>query len=640
MLKKFLLSVSLVFCLLYNYGDCKPLNLNEIIDATCKVTSGVGAGSGTVFSEDENYYFVLTNYHVVGTNKNVDLEFYARGWKSNKLGAEVVWKAYQQNTDVDFCVVRVPKKKFGNKRPRVIPLVPRNHKMKPGNYISAAGCPQGIGPSAWEGHVRVSENNRIVFIPAPVGGQSGSGILTLIQNENGELESRIGAIVTWRIEQPLGQDSVVGGGIMISNLYDAFENGSKKANPIPTSYKHVSTPNCIHCGKSLYDHALATDGKFYCVNTTRETGNKYIVGLPRNENIKYWSANNTEIINLYETQCGPNGNCQPGQGGPTMPYYGDPDGLFRRRQPQPQPQQPPNGGGGGNPYGIEPPDIPGLGGNIPSTPKVEDKPIPKTPEELQPVPKDNALAEQLRDVANKMQSLAVEKENLEKLNKELQDKLADANIPITTKVSQVVQNNPTSSVVGFGLAGILLYFLWKRVIKNIVVKQVDKVEDLLQKKITEKWGEDAGKQARETMDGLDTLLLDWADTFLEERRYANKINKNIERSIFENQRSKAMEQLFKDSKPDISTLKEKLEDLLQSSKATEVAEKDISGTALIDKLITDLKGMPSPTTEQYEAIVKAVKDHESKENDTGVLAKIKDLENQIAQIKESKVEVK
>lgn len=640
MLKKILLSLTMIF-VFCGFGFAAPLNLNEISDATCRITSNVGVGSGTVFSEDDQYYYILTNYHVIGANNTVKLEFFSRGWKTVPLDSAVVWKQYVKNSDVDFAILRINKDKFGNKKPRIIPLIPRKNKLKSGNYINGSGFPMGSGPQAWEGHVKLSKEGRIIFVPAPISGQSGSGILTLYANEQGELESRIGAILTWRIEEAVGQDKVVGGAISIDNLYALFDKKTEFTPQIlPVSYKQVVAPNCSICNKPLYDHALGSDGKFYCVKV--ENGSQYIVGLPKTAIVRYWKANTDEIAKLYEVQC-QGGSCPVPNTGGAMPFYGDEDGLFRRRQvPIPNtprrntPQQPSPQPTPANPYGVEPPDIPGISGKntplpIPEDKKIETKPIPTAP-----VPQDNSLADNLRKAADQIQALSVEKENLEKVNKELTDKLAEANISTITKVSQVVQNNPTTAVVGFGLGGILIYFLWKRVIKKIVVKQVDKVEDLIQNKVTEKWGEEAGKQARQVMDGADELILNFVDTFLEERRSANKFSKRFEQNIVANQRDKVADRLFPEGKVDNEALKAQLTKLLQDSQKTEIAEKDQVGIDLTNQLLSQVKD--NLTVDQIAEIVKKVKEHEDKEKDTDVLAEIKALQDSIAALQANPVQ--
>ena len=68
MIRSLILSTLLVLAFAAT-ANAKFLTLNEIGEASCRVKVSDAAGSGTSFSEDKDYIYVLTNAHVVGNNK-------------------------------------------------------------------------------------------------------------------------------------------------------------------------------------------------------------------------------------------------------------------------------------------------------------------------------------------------------------------------------------------------------------------------------------------------------------------------------------------------------------------------------------------------------------------------------------------
>jgi hypothetical protein len=257
----------------------KPLTLNEISEAGCRIdvshnllgTIKHEIGSGICIKEDTNNIYILTNGHVLNTANNALVEFFRCGCVSQKLNAKVIYKAYRLNTDIDFCILSLPKTSFGQyPLPRVIPLAPKNYIPKTGYYIASAGCPQGRDLIMWQGYVSLATSSRLLFTPAPLPGQSGSGLLVQIQDSNGEWHTRVGGVVTWRILKQIKdivtlnrEDRYTGGAIPISRLYDILANNNNvQPTKMPISYSHISyNKPCKYCGKMPSEHALGSDGK-------------------------------------------------------------------------------------------------------------------------------------------------------------------------------------------------------------------------------------------------------------------------------------------------------------------------------------------------------------------------------------------
>ena len=66
-------------------GFAQPLTMDEALEGVCRVTTRTAAGSGTVFQEDEDKYYILTNGHVIERSKRGHLEFFQDGYKSALL---------------------------------------------------------------------------------------------------------------------------------------------------------------------------------------------------------------------------------------------------------------------------------------------------------------------------------------------------------------------------------------------------------------------------------------------------------------------------------------------------------------------------------------------------------------------------
>ncbi len=485
MLKHIFVSIASIV-LLVNPLNAKPLTLNEVSEAVCRVTSPIdngksAMGSGTCISESDSAYFVLTNAHVTQSASSVYVEFFKLGVKSNKISGKVIWRAYKDNVDTDFAIVSVDKSLFGEVKPRVIPLVPREYKIQAGYYISAVGCPNGRWANGWEGRISLDNGSRVIFTPPPVSGQSGTGLTVLLQGADGEWYTRVGAIVTYRIKNRPGiesDDIDVGGAIPISTLYDAL-NGKISKTTVPVSYKRVSDTICRGCGKERNDHALASDGRLYCIKYNA-AGNKY-VDVPSGVSIISWTAG-----------CGPNGCPSPTPDDVRNPIFG---GLRRPQTPTPQqpsplPIPPTNGGA-----------FPNLGAAWPGLDKKD----------------------------SKVDSLEEKIKILEEGKKALEDKIAELNKkpePAANVVAEVKDNSLLSRFggVGIGIGAFLglgiVAFIWRRFVRTPVVAKLDTLEDFLQAKIAAQYGDEYAAEARELMEGIESFVLQLVDNYVQNRNTA------------------------------------------------------------------------------------------------------------------------
>jgi cell division septum initiation protein DivIVA len=484
---------------------------------------GWGKGTGTCVGEDATSYIVLTNAHVVGNNSQVSLKFFKGGYQTGLIPGTVIWRAYQQRTDVDLSLVRVAKSHFGRHPPRVIPIAPVGYKPQTGNYIAAAGCPSGRWLQSWEGHVVAGEQGRVIFVPQPIGGQSGSGLAVLIRGTDGEIYTRIGAVLTWRDER-----NKTGAAIPIGTFYALTQrNSNHQPYYIPTSYTEAST-KMVHGGT----HALGNDNKIYKVYRLSNGGVE--VRFPE-------GTTGVDIVNwdYYKNcvcpYCGRNHPPYgPGDGGDAFGFgrRGGP-GPFGRQpqppygQPQPGPQPYPTPGPAptpGSPYGgVNPPDI--------GAPWPGQDPIPT------PVPGTGDRTE-LDRLNENYERLLAEKKALEERIVELDRKLkkeGESAPTLTAPTPTPTPRKETSVSVGglFGMFGGLsnmfsgfaggitlglgigaLGLLWTKILRKRIVKGVDSLQDYIQQQVEKKWGKDSAVRARDLMEGAEEAIMGVIDDFL------------------------------------------------------------------------------------------------------------------------------
>ena len=399
MFKKILLFLALILC---PVGlNAEPLNLNQILEATCRVRAGNASGSGTCIMEDQGNYYFLTNAHVVGSSTSLAIEMFQNGKQSRRIPGRVVWKRHQGRTDVDFAIIRVAKSAVGKYIPRIIPVAPDGYKISQGQYIASAGCPQARWANAWEGHATTDSQSRVLFVPPPLGGQSGSGIHVYIKDPSGEWHTRLGAVLTWSIGNQ-------GGAIPSSTLYAAIKGRVFKATKIPRHWREVEY--AIHRDKWV----RATDGNYYKV--LKKADGRQFARFPAGVKAIKWGIECT-LCDAKGVQC-PGGNCPGGSGG-----YGPPPRDGGGGLPVP-PSRPPSGGGDG---GI--PDIGSPWPPKPSSPLVdtEKEKLKKDVEELQG--KNKELSDSIGEFTKNKKVLedAVKNHNItiEKLRQDIADTIEE-----------------------------------------------------------------------------------------------------------------------------------------------------------------------------------------------------------------------
>lgn len=259
--------------LLFTTGlDAKELSLSEVMRATCRVTAsrinqfgqktGSSRGTGTVISEDDTYYYVMTNGHVASnTGSTVHLEFFNEGFKSAKIPAKVYWRYYEEGTSKDAALIKLEKANLNGYVPVVIPMAPEGHSTPVGTKIYGAGYPKGMWLSAWIARIATMADNRMFFDMTPQGGQSGTAILTKVTID-GEDYTRVSGMLSWYYSG----STTYGGAINLKRLYELF-----RTNAPEDTFIHAGTLTeiaCDFCKHNKKDHYVVKykNGSIYTKN--------------------------------------------------------------------------------------------------------------------------------------------------------------------------------------------------------------------------------------------------------------------------------------------------------------------------------------------------------------------------------------
>ena len=224
-------------------------------------------------------------------------EFFRYGRKTQRLPGSIIWKSHSNRSVRDFAIIRIKKSLFGAFPPRIVELAPIDHVVKQDDYIASAGCPQARWLQLWEGHaLSEASNNRVLFTPPPLGGQSGSGVFTVIDGD-----TYLCAILTWRIENSKG------GAIHIGNFLRALKGETSHNNDIeiPESWEYAAQPTQQSSTTKTAYYALGSNGTYYLQNFN-SVGWEQSVTLPvghEGTRIIKWNV-------ILEVQC-PGGRCPP-----------------------------------------------------------------------------------------------------------------------------------------------------------------------------------------------------------------------------------------------------------------------------------------------------------------------------------------
>ncbi len=190
-------------------------SLSDAIDATCRVTSGNGRGTGCAFELSSGHVYVLTAAHVAD-GQTVQCEFWRDGHMSAPLPGEVIRRNPAEL--VDSAIIAIDVEEFAGVLPKVIPMAPRGYVLKPGATITSVGCAKGAWSTGWKGHAQGYSGTDLHFTPPPANGRSGSAIF------NADATMIVGLLRARTIDDRQGIAT------SIQALYKGFGSGSSQAS--------------------------------------------------------------------------------------------------------------------------------------------------------------------------------------------------------------------------------------------------------------------------------------------------------------------------------------------------------------------------------------------------------------------------
>lgn len=265
MLKKIISGIILATSVLFtSSAHAEELDMEQAIEASCKVNSysytGTQMGSGVVFRENEDAYFIMTNGHVVNNGVRYTVQFFDEGYRSREISVTKSWERYVPRASIDIAILSLDKDKLNGYKPKIIPLADANVEIPKFTKVIGAGYPEGRWAQAWESRVLSYDDTRLSYFMPPVKGQSGSGVLAQI----GDKVVVIG-INTWRYSNG---PRAYGAGVSAKHIHDAMNN-NVRVKVVPTSYKELPTastdenkrqvvtknnPVCNTCGRPKLEH--------------------------------------------------------------------------------------------------------------------------------------------------------------------------------------------------------------------------------------------------------------------------------------------------------------------------------------------------------------------------------------------------
>jgi S1-C subfamily serine protease len=153
----------------------------------------MSSGSGFIFLEDDDYYYAITNYHVIDDNEeNLVLEIQAYD-DTDFYDATVV----TFDADIDLAVIKFAKEE--RTEIRVIDIYARlYYKFNPGELVLAVGNPSSLTNNVTFGEYKAMEtlndvNYKVIYHDASISNGSSGGALV-------DVDGNFLGVNTWGLE--------------------------------------------------------------------------------------------------------------------------------------------------------------------------------------------------------------------------------------------------------------------------------------------------------------------------------------------------------------------------------------------------------------------------------------------------------
>jgi len=176
----FLVMAMLIAATSYGQSDSDIL---DCVDSTVRVQrptgrSGYTVGSGSIFMEGDDYYGIITNYHVAsGSGTSVFVDTWNYGRQNSRISTKVSKSWFTSGKSRDIAIMKIPKTDLPGEMP-VIPLAPygSSEKLEVGQTVFTVGCSNGRWPRLRVGNILKVTDGLIYYEPTSIGGDSGGPV--------------------------------------------------------------------------------------------------------------------------------------------------------------------------------------------------------------------------------------------------------------------------------------------------------------------------------------------------------------------------------------------------------------------------------------------------------------------------------
>lgn len=228
--------------------------------ASSNGSTATQVGSGTTIARLKNEWLGATNAHVVDGCGVFAMQYFGDG-RPVCVDAKLVGKWYDSARGLDFALLAASRSALDEYDPPVAPLAPPERaRLDATSPILSTGCPGAREPQAWKGRVTGQFGEVRQFKPAPLQGQSGSGILQF-SPETGVYETR--ALVTYRTDpsalKDADFDAAEGGALEFALLYDALNVGGRSGSgDVPVPRSRTSAGSAVNSARLPFVPCVAT----------------------------------------------------------------------------------------------------------------------------------------------------------------------------------------------------------------------------------------------------------------------------------------------------------------------------------------------------------------------------------------------
>lgn len=208
-------------------------------------------GTGFVYNEDNEYYYIMTNGHVLADTHSPAASFYKEGYVTNLIPLEIVKYKFVRNTTQDVCVLTLDKKKAPFE---ITPLnmydSDKNGALNKELPIIGAGYPSGYWLQSWYCHRssrKVTMNSLNLITMGPVPGQSGSPVMVDIDGTNYVI-----GLLTYKVGNKILPNQTIGGLIKIDYVKNVIQNKVEYIDEFEEDVNSISTIESVSVTEYKY----------------------------------------------------------------------------------------------------------------------------------------------------------------------------------------------------------------------------------------------------------------------------------------------------------------------------------------------------------------------------------------------------